>query len=76
MVSNGWDVYDEYSGWYGGWIDFSDEYENWVVFSDENDECDGISSILWLFSRSSEDSKSVSYVCCMFSVDIDWLLNG
>ena len=45
-------------------------------FSDECDEYDGISSILWLFSRSSEDSESVSYGCCLFSVDMDWLLNG
>ena len=40
-----------------------------------SDECDGISSKLWLFSGSSEDSESVSYGY-LFSADIDWLLNG
>ena len=43
-------------------------------FSDEFDECDGISSILWLFSGSSDNSVSVSYDCSSCSADIDWLL--
>ena len=69
MVSNEWDDCDEYSGWYGGWIEFSDEYDSWVEFSDECDEWDGISS------GSSEDPEWMSYGCCLFLVDIDWLLN-
>ena len=45
-------------------------------FLDEFDEYDSISSILWLFSGSSEGSESVPYGCCLFSSGIDWLLNG
>ena len=40
------------------------------------DECDGISSILWLVSGSSDDSESVSYTCSSFLADTYWLLNG
>ena len=31
----------------------------------------GISSILWLFSRSSDKSELVSHNCCSFLADID-----
>ena len=75
VVSNGWDDCDEHYGWYSGWIEFLDEYDGWMGFSDECDECDSISYILWLFSGSSDNSESVSYDCCSFSADIDWLLN-
>ena len=36
-------------------------------FSDECDECDGISSVSWLFSGSLDNSESVSYDCCYMS---------
>ena len=76
VVSNECNDCDEHSGQYGGWIEFSDGYDGWMGFSDECDECDGISSILWLFSGSSDNPGSVSNDYCLFSADIDWLLNG
>ena len=47
MVSNG---LNECFAWYDDWIELSDGYDSWMGFSDECDECDDISSILWLFS--------------------------
>ena len=76
VVSNECNDCDEHSGWYGGWIKFSGGYYGWMGLSDECDECDGISSMLWLFSGSSDNSESVSYDCCLFLADIDCLLNG
>ena len=76
VILNGWDDCDEHSGWYGGWIEFSDGYDSWMGFSYECDECDDISSILWLFSGSSDNFETVSYDCCSFLAYIDWLLNG
>ena len=43
-------------------------------YSDKCDECNGISSILWLFSGSSDNSGSVSCDCFSFSADIDRLV--
>ena len=40
-----------------------------------SDKCDDISSKLWLFAGLSEDSESLSYGC-LFSADVDRLLNG
>ena len=41
VVSNECNDCDEHSGWYGGWIEFSDGYDCWMGFSDECDECGG-----------------------------------